>query len=168
MIDKIEEFCLNILTKIGLKKLADWYKQHQEGMRYLVFGVLTTIINIITAAVTYYFIFANFSEEWKVNLSTIVAIIVAWIFAYVTNKLYVFNTRTSHWKELLKEMVSFISCRIVTAIVEIALMNILVTVLMFHYMVMKIVVSVIVIVLNYIFSKLFIFKKGNNNHEENA
>ncbi len=167
MIDKIEEFCLNILTKIGLKKLADWYKQHQEGMRYLVFGVLTTIINIITAAVTYYFIFANFSEEWKVNLSTIVAIIVAWIFAYVTNKLYVFNTRTSHWKELLKEMVSFISCRIVTAIVEIALMNILVTVLMFHYMVMKIVVSVIVIILNYIFSKLFIFKKGNNNHEEN-
>lgn len=168
MIDKIEKFCLNILAKIGLKKLADWYKQHQEGMRYLIFGVLTTIVNIITAAVTYYFIFANFSEEWKVNLSTMIAIIVAWIFAYVTNKLYVFDTRTSHWKELLKEIVSFISCRIVTAIIEIALMNVFVTILMFHYMVMKIVVSVIVIILNYIFSKLFIFKKGNNNHEKNT
>lgn len=168
MIDKIEEFCLNILKKIGFKKLANWYIEHQEGMRYLIFGVLTTIVNIITAAVTYYFIFANFSEEWKVNLSTIIAIIVAWIFAYVTNKLYVFDTMTSNWKELLKEIVSFISCRIVTAIIEIALMNVFVTVLMFHYMMMKIVISVIVIILNYIFSKLFIFKKGNNNHEKNT
>ena len=46
MIDKIEEFFLKILEKIHLKKLADWYRSHKEGMRYLVFGALTTIVNI--------------------------------------------------------------------------------------------------------------------------
>lgn len=127
MINKIEEFCLNILRKIGFKKMADWYSQHQEGMRYLVFGVLTTLVNIVVSAILYYGILAPLSENLKVNASTIIAIIAAWIFAYVTNKLYVFDAKTSNWKELLKEIVSFISCRIVTAIVEVFLMDWLVT-----------------------------------------
>ena len=46
MIDKLEEFCLKILEKIHLKKLADWYRKHQEGMRYLIFGALSTVVNI--------------------------------------------------------------------------------------------------------------------------
>ncbi len=160
MINKIEEFCLNILRKIGFKKIADWYLEHQEGMRYLVFGVLTTLVNIVISAILYYGIFALLPENLKVNISTIIAIIAAWIFAYVTNKLYVFDTKTSNWKELLKEMVSFISCRIVTAIVEVFLMDWLVTGLEFNYMGMKIFVSVLIIILNFVFSKLIIFKKA--------
>lgn len=160
MINKIEEFCLNILRKIGFKKLADWYLEHQEGMRYLVFGILTTLVNIIVPAILYYGILAPLPENLKVNISTIIAIIAAWIFAYVTNKLYVFDTKTSNWKELLKEMVSFISCRIVTAIVEVFLMDWLVTGLEFNYMGMKIFVSVLIIILNFVFSKLIIFKKA--------
>lgn len=160
MINKIEEFCLNILRKIGFKKIADWYLEHQEGMRYLVFGVLTTLVNIVISAILYYGIFALLPENLKVNISTIIAIIATWIFAYVTNKLYVFDTKTSNWKELLKEMVSFISCRIVTAIVEVFLMDWLVTGLEFNYMGMKIFVSVLIIILNFVFSKLIIFKKA--------
>ncbi len=152
MINKIEEFCLNILRKIGFKKIADWYLEHQEGMRYLVFGVLTTLVNIVISAILYYGIFALLPENLKVNISTIIAIIAAWIFAYVTNKLYVFDTKTSNWKELLKEMVSFISCRIVTAIVEVFLMDWLVTGLEFNYMGMKIFVSVLIIILIFVFS----------------
>ncbi len=159
MIDKIEAFCLNILRKIKLGKLADLYEEHREGMRYLVFGVLSTIVNIVTAALTYYVVFATLPEQWKVNLSTIVAILAAWIFAYVTNKLYVFNSRKNTVKELLQEIFSFVGCRIVTAIVELIIMNIFVTRLQWNYMLMKIISNVIVIILNFIFSKLLIFKK---------
>lgn len=162
MIDQLEAFCLNILRKIKLGKLADWYEEHREGMRYLVFGVLSTIVNIVTAGFTYYVVFARFSEQWKVNLSTMIAILAAWIFAYVTNKLYVFDSRKDTVKELLQEILSFIGCRIITAIVELIIMNIFVTRLQFNYMIMKIVSNVIVILLNFIFSKLFIFKKKEN------
>ena len=159
MIDKIEEFVLKILRKIKLGKLADIYEGHKEGMRYLVFGVLSTLVNIVVSAIMYYIIFAKLPEELKVNLSTVIAIIAAWIFAYVTNKLYVFDSKTNCKKDLIKEIVSFISCRGVTAIVEIVLMNVLVTVLQFNYMLMKIIVNIIVIILNFVFSKLIIFKR---------
>ena len=163
MIDKLEEFCLNILRKIKLGKLADIYVEHKEGMRYLVFGALSTIVNIVTAALTYYVIFAKLPEEIKVNLSTIIAIIAAWIFAYVTNKLYVFDSKTNNSKELLKEIGSFVGCRLITAIIEVALMNVLVTIWNFNYMLMKILVNIVVIILNFVFSKLIIFKKGEKN-----
>ena len=85
IIDKIEEFFFKIADKIGLKKLADLYRVHREGMRYLVFGGLTTVINIL--------VFAICSKV--INLSTEVSNTIAWIiavlFAYVTNKLYVFD-----------------------------------------------------------------------------
>ena len=168
MIDKIEEWCLNILRKIKLGKLADIYVEHKEGMRYLVFGVLSTLVNIVTAGITYYLLFASLPEEVKVNLSTIIAIIAAWIFAYVTNKIYVFDSKTEGVKELLKEIFSFLSCRTVTAIVEIVLMNIFVTSLHFNYMLMKIITNIILIILNFVFSKLIIFKKPKGGEERNG
>lgn len=165
MIDKIEQFALNILRKIKLNKIANVYEEHKEGMRYLIFGAFTTVVNILVAAFTYYILFARFSESIKVNLSTVVAIIVAWIFAYITNKMYVFDSKTTSIRELLKEIVSFVGCRILTAIVEIVMMNIFVTKLEWNYMITKIIVNIIVIILNYIFSKLFIFKNGKENVE---
>ena len=163
MMDKLEEFCFDILRKIKLGKLVELYIEHKEGMRYLIFGVLSTIVNIVTATLTYYVIFAKLPEEIKVNLSTIIAIIAAWIFAYVTNKLYVFDSKTSNVKELMQEIGSFVGCRIVTAIVELIIMNVFVTKLQFNYIIMKIISNVIVIILNFVFSKLIIFKKGEKN-----
>lgn len=160
MIENIEKFFLNILRKIKLGKLADIYEEHKEGMRYLIFGVLSTLVNIVVAALFYYVLLQKTPEEVKVNISTIIAIIAAWIFAYVTNKLYVFDSKTESFKELIKEIISFISCRTVTAIVEIILMNVFVTKLQFNYLIMKIISNVIVIVLNFVFSKLIIFKNG--------
>ena len=166
MIDKLEEFCLNILRKIKLGKVADLYMQHQEGMRYLVFGALSTVVNIVTAAFTYYVMFSSITENIRVNLSTIISIIAAWIFAYVTNKLYVFDSKTETIKELLKEIASFAGCRTVTAIVEIVIMNVCVTRLHWNYMLMKIIANIIVILLNFVFSKLIIFKNDDNKKEK--
>lgn len=169
MVDKIEEFFLKIIRKIGLGKLADIYEQHKEGMRYIIFGVLTTLVSIVVSAFLYYIVLNSLVEELKVNLSTALSIVAAWIFAYVTNKIYVFESKTNNLKELIQEIVSFTGCRLATAIIEMLLMNLLVTVLHFNYMLMKIIVNIIIIILNFIFSKLIIFKnKEEKGEKENG
>ena len=162
IIDKIEEFCLKILEKIGLKALASWYRQHQEGMRYLVFGALTTIVNIVV-----YTIFAAFflkgvqNDSLRVNISEIIAFVAGVIFAYVTNKLYVFKSKTNNFKELTKEITSFFSCRIFTEIISILMMNAAVW-FSINDILMKVVSNIVVIILNFVFSKILIFKGSKN------
>ena len=67
MIDKIEEIGLFILEKIGLKKLADWYRKHQEGMRYLIFGALSTLVNILSYILFALLILKSVPEELRVR-----------------------------------------------------------------------------------------------------
>ena len=124
MVDKIEEICLKILERIGLKKISDWYRKHQEGMRYLVIGALSTLVNILVYILFSKLILRGISEEnIRVNASEIIAFIIAVLYAYVTNKIYVFKSNTKSFKELLREMVSFTGCRIFTELVSILMMN---------------------------------------------
>ena len=153
MIDKLEEFCLKILEKIHLKKLADWYRKHQEGMRYLIFGALSTVVNIVSYALLYYLF----------HISNAVSNILAWIiaatFAYITNKLYVFDSKVNNKKELLKEIVYFYGCRLFTLAIDEGIMILAVDRFKWNGILMKIVANIIVIILNFIFSKILIFKK---------
>ena len=156
MIDKIEEFFLKIAEKIGLKKLADWYREHREGMRYLVFGVLSTIINIVVFTICCRII------KIPVLISTIISWIIAVLFAYVTNKLYVFDSKVIQKKELAREIISFFNARIVTLVIETVFLWATVIKLGLNEIIMKIIVNIIVIVLNFVFSKVFIFKEEKN------
>lgn len=153
MIDKLEEFCLKILEKIHLKKLADWYRKHQEGMRYLIFGALSTVVNIVSYALLYYLF----------HISNAVSNILAWIiaatFAYITNKLYVFDSKVNNKKELLKEIVYFYGCRLFTLAIDEGIMILAVDRFKWNGILMKIVANIIVIILNFIFSKILIFRK---------
>ena len=153
IVDKIEEFCLKILEKIGLKKLADYYKEHQEGMRYLVFGALTTIVNIAV----FMFIAKAF------NLSTAICNSIAWIiavlFAYITNKIWVFKVKKNSFKELLIEILFFFLARIFTLVLETIILVIFIDNLHFNSFIMKIISNIIVIIVNFILSKILIFKK---------
>lgn len=158
IVDKAEEFCLKILEKIGLKVLVDWYRKHQEGMRYLVFGALSTIVNILSYTIFSALILKGIeSESLRVNISEIIAFIVSVIFAYITNKLYVFNSKTNGFKDLMREITSFFSCRIFTEIISILMMNAAVW-LNINDILMKIVSNIVVIILNFVFSKILIFK----------
>lgn len=131
-------------------------------MRYLIFGALTTIVNIVA-----YILFAKLilsglhSEDLIVNLSEIIAFIVALIFAYITNKIYVFNSKTNGIKELAREIISFTGCRIFTEIISLLMMNMAVW-FSINDVLMKIVANIVVIILNFVFSKLLIFKKRGN------
>ena len=166
LLEKVENFFLNILRKIKLGFLADIYEKGREAWRYIIFGALATFVNIGVYAICAKLIFKGLPEAQRVDFSNYIAIGLAMAFAYVCNKLFVFDSKTHGIKELLKEIIAFIGCRIFSAIVEIVFMRI--TVVNFHLneVLMKILANVIVMILNYIFSKLIIFKKGSNKEKE--
>lgn len=126
-------------------------KRYKEQVLYIIFGGLTTLVNIVA----YQIFFMYYSNVF----SNVIAFIISVLFAYITNKLYVFNSKGTSLKVLLKEMLSFFSCRIITGILDITFMAICVDMLLLPPLIMKIISNVFVIIINYLFSKLFIFKR---------
>lgn len=158
---KIFEFFENIglwiLEKIFLKKIADFYREHLEGMRYLVCGALATVVNIVVYSIFFYLI------HLENSLSNVIAWVIAAIFAYITNKFIVFETTLDTKGKLVKEIISFFSCRLFTLAIDEAMMIITVDKLGINAFLMKVLANIIVIIVNYIFSKVLIFKKTKEN-----
>ena len=132
-------------------KLMNKYKSF---LMYGIFGVLTTIVNLVVYNLCYY----------QAGINNIVSNTLAWIlavaFAYFTNKIWVFESKSWGWHVLKREVPAFVSCRLATGIMDILIMFVSVDILGMHAMLMKIISNVLVIVLNYVFSKLVIFKKS--------
>jgi len=128
-------------------------RKYREVIMYLIFGVLTTLVNILS--------YIAFTRIFKVDVyvSNVIAWILSVLFAYVTNRKYVFNSKTKTIRATLKEMLSFYTCRLITFGVDMVLMYVMIDLMTINDMVSKVVVSFIIIILNYIFSKLIIFKK---------
>ena len=118
VLEAIENFFLNILDKIKLKKIADIYRNHLEGMRYLVFGALATVINL---GVKFLLLFTilDASNEFQLQTAVIISWIVACIFAYFTNRVLVFKSKSD---KILKEAISFVTARLVTLGMEMVIM----------------------------------------------
>jgi putative flippase GtrA len=125
----------------------------KEILLYLVFGGLTTLVNIVT----YWFFTDVFDFDYK--FSTTIAWLISVIFAYVTNKLYVFQSRQTNNKGLLKEFLSFILFRVFSYILDIVSMIILIEFLLLNDLIAKIIANIIVVAFNFIASKWFIFRK---------
>lgn len=135
-------------------------KKYKEIVLYLVFGVSTTVVNWII-----YLIFTS-GFHVEMTISNAVAWFGAVSFAFVTNKLFVFESRHTSLKLLFREIVTFFSARIFSGVFEIFLPTFLVslglqqTLFGIEGFWAKVVVSIIVIVLNYVLSKLIVFKKN--------
>ncbi len=129
------------------------YEKYKDIIPYLFFGVCTTVVNIIV-----YWLLAH-PMHIPTMVSTVVAWFVAVLFAYVTNRKWVFNSSVTTAYDIGKEMVSFFACRIATGIVDWACMFIFVDLMHLNDVVIKFIANVIVILLNYIASKMIIFKK---------
>lgn len=137
-----------------MKKIKELYLKYKEVINYLIFGGLTTIVSFLT----YYIVAKIFGIE-EVT-SNIFSWFCAVLFAYITNKIFVFNSKTNTLKETFKELVSFFLARIVSGILcDVGTFAIMVKVFNINDIFSKIVTQVMVIVLNYIFSKLIVFKK---------
>lgn len=143
-----------------MNNIINLYKKYQEIINYLIVGILTTVVSIVT-----YFLFSlilNIENNILFILANVLSWICAVIFAYITNKKFVFNTTTSNKKEEIKVFSMFVSSRITTLLIELAFMFITVKVILIDDKIAKVIAQFIVIVLNYILSKLFVFKKKNN------
>ena len=150
-----------------MKKIIELYKKYEEVINYLIMGVLTTIVNLV---VKYALLFTilEASNPKQLQIAVIISWIAACIFAYITNRIIVFKSKS---KEILKEFISFVSARILTLLLEMLIMFIFVTCLKLNsdlwVVIWSLVAQVVVIVVNYIFSKLIIFKNKGENNEKN-
>ncbi len=125
-------------------------QKNKEIIMYLVFGVLTTVVNIVV-----YYIFSNLLHM-NYLFSNAMAWFLSVLFAYVTNRKYVFDSKNN---QIIKEAISFFCSRLATGIMDMMLMWFLVNFNIVNDVVAKVVVNVIVVILNYILSKLVVFKK---------
>ena len=143
-----------------MNNVINLYKKYQEIINYLIVGVLTTVVSIVT-----YFLFSLILDIEN-NILFILANVLSWIcaviFAYITNKKFVFNTTTSNKKEEIKVFSMFVSSRITTLLIELAFMFITVKVILINHKIAKVIAQFILLVLNFVLNKLFVFKKKNN------
>ena len=144
-----------------IKKCLDIYKKNEEVINYLIIGGLTTLVNLI---VKYALLFTilNPKDAFELQVAVIISWVAAVLFAYFTNRTIVFKSES---KNILKEFASFVFARIITLIMEMIIMWFFITFLKLNtnmwVAVITIFAQALVIILNYVFSKLFIFKKEN-------
>ncbi len=135
------------------EKLEYLWNKYKDLIPYIIFGVLTTIVNYVS-----YWIFAH-PLGWSTVVSNMGAWILSVLFAYVTNRRWVFHSTASGTKEITKEFLSFLAARIGTGLMDTFIMWLCVDKLGWNDLIMKLASNVLVVILNYIFSKFFIFKK---------
>lgn len=146
--------------------VKDLYRKYKEVVDYLFWGVMTTLVSWCTFAL-FSVAFGSFIRNAVISstAANALSIVCAVAFAYVTNKLWVFGSKSCDRSVVLPELAKFLSARAVTAVVEMAgvplliAMGLGISVFGIEGMVAKIIVSVVVVILNYIFSKLFVFKR---------
>jgi len=121
----------------------------KELILYLIFGILTTIVNIVV-----YLIFAKF-----LNIDYIISNIFAWffsvLFAYVTNRIWVFERKSNN---IIKEATLFYGGRVFSGVLDTELMYLFIDILFINDFISKIIIQVIVVIVNYVFSKFIVFK----------
>ena len=136
-----------------LKNIKDWSKKHRELVVYLICGFLTFVVSMV--------VYALLSEVFRINV--LVANIITWIiavyFAFSVNRKFVFKSNGNFTSELIQ----FYLGRVVTLVVEQAMLYIFIIRLMFNNMTIKSIAQVVIIILNYIISKFIVFKKEKSS-----
>ena len=142
-----------IIELPGLRIFQSFYKKYKEILLYLFFGGLTMIVSIVSYAI------CNLVFGIDVLVANIISWLLAVMFSFYTNRIWVFQASTNSISGFLKQMVSFYSGRVVTLIIEEIILFIFITYLQYNSMVVKIIAQVVVVILNYVISKLWVFKK---------
>ena len=136
-----------------IAKIKALIEKYWDILSYLFFGGLTTVVNYIVYLPCYNWL------HLSAALSNVIAWVVAVAFAYVTNKPFVFRSHDWSWKTVGPELTKFVGCRIGSGLLETALIFLTVDLLHWNGNVMKLILAVVVVLLNYIGSKLIVFKK---------
>ena len=134
--------------------------KYKEIIYYLIFGVLTTVVSLATYYALVYTILDP-NKPIELQVANVVSWIFAVTFAYLTNRKFVFDSTNPN---IAKEAIKFYFARITSLLVDMLLMYILVTRLNYNDKIIKIIVQVVIIILNYILSKLIVFKRESSKN----
>ena len=137
----------------GLRIFEKFYLKHKEVLLYLLFGGLTTIVSIGS--------YAWFNVKLGVNelIANVISWIFAVLFAYVTNKIWVFQSRNLKLWELTAELCKFFGGRLFTLLVEEVILFVFITLLHGNSVLVKVAAQFVIVVLNYVISKVFVFRE---------
>lgn len=141
-------------------KIENIIKKYWDILSYLFFGGLTTVVNYLV----YYPLYNAFGMS--ATLSNAIAWAVAVAFAYLTNKPFVFKSNDWSAKVVVPELTKFVACRLGSGAAETAIIFLTVDIVCLNGNVMKLVTSVLVVILNYVASKLLVFR--NKDNQKNA
>lgn len=142
------------IKHLDLKTIKGLYLEYKEIINYLIFGGLSTVVNFVS-----YFIAARILKIDEVASSAI-SWFCAVLFAYITNRLFVFENKSNTKKGILKEIISFFAFRVLSGILcDVGTFALMVKAFNINDIISKIVTQIMVIIVNYIFSKFIIFKK---------
>ena len=140
-----------VIIYIAFKKqIKEIYLKNKEIINYVIVGVLTTFVSIGS-----YWLFRFIIKNYVIL--SIISWILAVSFAYITNRKYVFESKDPN---IVEEITKFFGSRLVTLGLEVTLMILFVSVLHINDMISKIMLQIIILILNYIFSKVFVFKNN--------
>jgi putative flippase GtrA len=131
-------------------------KINKEFITYIVFGVLTTVVNISC----YGILTKEFQMDYKI--ATTIAWFISVLFAFVTNKIYVFNSMSMEIRALIKELFAFLFFRLLSYVVDFGMMIMMVGWFHSEDLAAKIFANIVVVIINYFASKFFIFKPDKN------
>lgn len=132
-------------------------RKYKGLILYAVFGVLTTAVNMGS-----YYICFNVAGIPNVP-ATVIAWLLAVLFAFITNKIWVFDSKSFDKKTLFHELWTFFACRIATGVLDVGIMYFAVDLLNMNSTLWKLISNILVIIINYVFSKLVIFKKAKDD-----
>jgi uncharacterized membrane protein YfhO/putative flippase GtrA len=135
-----------------IKLITYIYNKYEQIVNYLIIGVLTTIVNFIA-----YVLFARV-VGFDYIISSIISWIIAVLFAYITNKIFVFRSKTYTTNSFITEMYQFFKYRLVSLGIDLAIMFVLIDMIFIDDVIAKLIVQVVIVIVNYVFSKLFVFK----------
>ena len=146
--------CVMLLLAIILyikykEEIIELYKNNKELINYVIVGALTTLVSIGS-----YWLFRFIIKNYVIL--SIISWVLAVTFAYFTNRAFVFESKEEN---ILEEISKFVSSRLLTLGLEVALMTLFIEVLHINDMISKIILQVVVLVTNYLLSKLFVFRK---------
>lgn len=142
--------------------MIKFFKKYKGIVKYLIIGILTTIVNLIVYALVIRVI------KGRYNIANIIAWFSAVVFAFFTNKIFVFESKSFERKVVKKEFIVFFTSRVGTGVIEIASLPIVVNIgidqLFFKTKGLdgKFLIGGIIVILNYFISKYLVFKKANN------
>lgn len=151
----------NNKTKIkrdNMIKIKILYKKYEEIIKYIIVGIVTTFVSILTYYFLRYTILNIKDSQWQIQIANIISFIFAVLVSYILNHTWVFKSNKKG-KKKLQEFINFVISRLATLAIDTLLMYIFTASMKINDKMAKIIVQIVIIILNYIFGKFLVFKK---------